>query len=133
MVTTGRTVRLPHGCLGVTRWPGRLDCVGCSRRGVARVLSEFLSDLDRPRYGYDLIEATGYPSGKIYPILGRLTDAGWLIRQREDIDPAAAGRPARFTYRLSQEAAVAARRELGMIAVQLSPQPVMRSRRVQAR
>jgi PadR family transcriptional regulator, regulatory protein PadR len=88
---------------------------------VARVLREFLSDEYRPRYGYDLMQATGYPSGKLYPILDRLVKAGWLIRERENVDPSQAGRPARYLYRLSQEAAVASRRELAAIADQLAP------------
>lgn len=58
---------------------------------VARVLREFLADASRPRYGYDLMQATGYPSGKLYPILARLQRAGWLGRAPEAVDPAQAG------------------------------------------
>jgi PadR family transcriptional regulator PadR len=88
---------------------------------VARVLREFLCDVDSPRYGYDLMGATGYPSGKLYPILGRLVDAGWLVREREDVDPAQAGRPARYLYRLSERGAAASRVELAAISEQFAP------------
>lgn len=88
---------------------------------VLRVLREFLSDVDRPRYGYDLMRATGFPSGKLYPILARLADAGWLIREREDIDSVREGRPARFMYRLSEQGALSARHQLTAIWEELGP------------
>jgi PadR family transcriptional regulator, regulatory protein PadR len=91
---------------------------------VARVLREFLADVHRPRYGYDLMQVTGYPSGKLYPILARLAEAGWLIREREDIDHVGAGRPARYLYRLSERGALAARRELTAISEQLAVPPL---------
>jgi len=79
---------------------------------VVYVLQAFLADINRPRYGYDLMRETGFPSGKLYPILARLQRAGWLIRESEDIDPAEAGRPARRLYRLSPAGLAAARREV---------------------
>jgi DNA-binding PadR family transcriptional regulator len=88
---------------------------------VARVLREFLSEPSADRYGYDLMQATSFPSGKLYPILTRLVRIGWLIREREDIDPAEAGRPARFFYRLSDDGAEAARHELAVLSQQLAP------------
>ena len=50
---------------------------------VARVLREFLADVGEPRYGYELMQSTEFPSGKLYPILARLQHAGWLCRERE--------------------------------------------------
>jgi PadR family transcriptional regulator, regulatory protein PadR len=94
---------------------------------VARVLREFLADPSRARYGYDLMQATGYASGKLYPILARLVDAGWLAREREDIDPARAGRPARFFYRLTDQGAQGAECELAALSEQLAPLPPARS------
>jgi DNA-binding PadR family transcriptional regulator len=88
---------------------------------VARVLREFLCSSQSARYGYDLMQATGYPSGKLYPILGKLVAAGWLTREREDIDPAHARRPARFLYRLTEHGALASQRELASISEQLAP------------
>jgi PadR family transcriptional regulator PadR len=88
---------------------------------VAKVLRTSLDDIARPRYGYELMRLTGFPSGKLYPILARLQRAGWLVREQEEIDPAAAGRPARRLYRLSPDGVQAARRELAALAQQLRP------------
>jgi PadR family transcriptional regulator PadR len=85
---------------------------------VARVLRAFLDDVTESRYGYDLMRETGFPSGKLYPILARLQQAGWLVREREDIDPAAERRPARTLYRLSSTGVVAARQELAILAAE---------------
>jgi PadR family transcriptional regulator PadR len=87
---------------------------------VARVLREFLVDATRPRYGYDLMQATGYPSGKLYPILARLQHAGWLVKSAEDVDPSLEGRPARVMYVLSEDGIEAARQELAALQIQLS-------------
>jgi PadR family transcriptional regulator PadR len=88
---------------------------------VAAVLRIFLDDITRPRYGYELMRATGYPSGKLYPVLARLERAGWLTKELEDIDPATEGRPARRLYRISAEAVQAARSELATLSAQLQP------------
>jgi PadR family transcriptional regulator, regulatory protein PadR len=99
---------------------------------VARVLSELLESASRPRYGYDLMKATGYPSGKLYPILARLVAAGWLTREREDIDPVQAGRPPRYLYRLTQHGAQASQRELTSISDQIAaPSPSRTRPRIQ--
>jgi PadR family transcriptional regulator, regulatory protein PadR len=90
---------------------------------VLHVLRQFVEDQARPRYGYDLMHATGYQSGKLYPILGRLHRAGWLARTPENIDAAEAGRPARYTYVLTAEGAVRARQELALNSARLSPPP----------
>jgi PadR family transcriptional regulator len=83
---------------------------------VAIVLRVFLDDVSQPRYGYELMQLTGFPSGKLYPILARLERAGWLIKEREDIDPAAALRPARRLYRLSADGVQTARHELATLS-----------------
>lgn len=95
---------------------------------VARVLQQFVAAPDEPRYGYELIEATGFASGKLYPILQRLTSAGWLVKEREDIDPAAAGRPARTYYRITPTGLSDARIELARLSTQVAPSPVRRAR-----
>jgi len=89
---------------------------------VARVLREFLADPLRPRHGYDLMRATGFPSGKLYPVLAKLTHAGWLIREEEDIDPFAEGRPARRLYRLADPAVT--RYALNEVSQQIAPPPM---------
>jgi len=81
-------------------------------RAVAALLRIFLGNESEARYGYDLMKETGFASGKLYPILARLEAAGWLVKEREQIDPVEAGRPVRRLYRLSPEGALAARRAL---------------------
>ena len=76
---------------------------------VAKVLAAFLTDPAVDRYGLDLMRATGHPSGTLYPILLRLQRAGWVVARWEEIDPVAAGRPARRYYRLTPDGAVVAR------------------------
>jgi PadR family transcriptional regulator, regulatory protein PadR len=50
-------------------------------------------------YGYDVMKSTGLGSGTLYPILGRLTDEGWL--RTEVVDSEIAGRPPRRLYFLT--------------------------------
>lgn len=101
---------------------------------VATVLNEFLKgDVTRPRYGYELTQATGYQSGKLYPILARLTRAGWLTKELENIDPAEVKRPPRRLYRLTAEARVAAQEQLAELARQMEPPPSRCAGRLQLR
>lgn len=79
---------------------------------VAGVLEAFLADPAAERYGLDIMQATGYPSGTVYPILVRLQRAGWLAAHWEEIDPVLAGRPARRWYRLSPDGISTARTAL---------------------
>jgi PadR family transcriptional regulator, regulatory protein PadR len=90
---------------------------------VLRVLRHFVDDPGRPRYGYDLMQATGYASGRVYPILARLETAGWLVRERESVYPAEAGRPVRATYVLTEEGAEQARQVLSEQSTLLAPPP----------
>jgi len=56
------------------------------------------------RYGFDIIDATGLPSGTVYPALRRLEAAGCLESEWEDEGAAEAeGRPPRCYYRLTPE------------------------------
>ena len=56
------------------------------------------------RYGFDVMEACGLPSGTVYPALRRLEKAGLLKSRWEDTAEAhAAGRPRRRTYALTSE------------------------------
>jgi DNA-binding PadR family transcriptional regulator len=88
---------------------------------VAQLLREFLTDPAEPRHGYELMQKTGFPSGKLYPLLARLHRAGVLIREWEQVDPREAGRPARCTYRLSPDAAETVRHDLTELSDQLRP------------
>jgi PadR family transcriptional regulator, regulatory protein PadR len=99
---------------------------------VARVLREFVADVSEPRYGYELMQLTGFPSGKLYPILARLQRAGWVSREREHVDTAKMGRPARYLYRLTPRGAEAAWSELTVLTRQIAPAPaVLRMRPLQ--
>lgn len=72
---------------------------------VAAVLREFLTDVDQPHYGYELMASTGFESGKMYPILRRLTEAGWLERlPPEEGVSSVSGGPPRIGYRLNPDA-----------------------------
>jgi DNA-binding PadR family transcriptional regulator len=88
---------------------------------VAAVLQIFLDDVEQPRYGYELMRATGFASGKLYPILARLEGHGWLDAQFEQINATQAGRPPRRWYRLTEDGTIAARFELAVLRRQLTP------------
>ncbi|MBQ1045051.1 PadR family transcriptional regulator [Micromonospora sp. C72] len=76
---------------------------------VVKVHSALLAEPEAPRYGLDLMRLTGLPSGTLYPVLHRLQAAGWLAADWEDVDPVAAGRPARRYYHLTGEGVRSAR------------------------
>lgn len=86
---------------------------------VARVLRPFLDDPKEPRYGLELMKATGLASGSLYPILARLERAGWVRSRRERVNAVDAARPARRYYELTAEGEAAARHELATLAAQL--------------
>lgn len=60
------------------------------------------------RYGFDIMEACGLPSGTVYPALRRMEKAGWLRSSWENAELAHAdGRPRRRTYELTGDGAKA--------------------------
>lgn len=74
------------------------------------VLRALLDEPSKERYGLELCDLVGLPSGTIYPILARLEQVGWVDSAWED--PAvheAARRPRRRFYRLSPDGAERAR------------------------
>lgn len=87
----------------------------------AKLLRAFLEDPAQPRYGYDLMKATGLKSGSLYPALLELERTGWLTAAKEDIDPAVAGRPARRSYTITADAAVVARTRLAALSEAFRP------------
>lgn len=87
-----------------------------------RVLKVMLDHPAEPLYGLDLMDRAGVKSGTLYPLLARLAEAGWLIGEREDVDPHIAGRPARTYYRLTGLGGREAREALAA----LSPTPRLR-------
>lgn len=72
--------------------------------------------LEKPtqeRYGLELCELTGLPSGTIYPIVTRLEQAGWLESFWELPEKhVAEGRPRRRYYKLTKDGAEHARHAL---------------------
>jgi PadR family transcriptional regulator, regulatory protein PadR len=87
---------------------------------VLKVAAALLEDAGADRYGLQLMQDTGLPSGTLYPILVRLERAGWVRSHWEDADPVAEGRPNRRYYRLTAEGAVEARREVASMQQQMS-------------
>jgi DNA-binding PadR family transcriptional regulator len=77
-----------------------------------RVLAALLADPARELYGLEIGEAAGLPSGTVHPILARLEGAGWLESRWEEIEPSAAGRPARRYYRFTPDGAQLAKMAL---------------------
>lgn len=75
---------------------------------------------DGARYGFDIMERTGLPSGTVYPTLGRLEKRGYVGGQWEnDAIARAEGRPRRRYYRLTGAGAEALReaiRRFGALA-----------------
>ncbi len=69
------------------------------------VLQALLADPTAELYGLEIGDAAGLASGTVHPILARFEGLGWLESRWEDVDPAAAGRPARRYYRLTASGA----------------------------
>ena len=74
-----------------------------------RVLRVLLEDPQAERYGLEIGDAAGLPSGTVHPILARLEGAGWLESRWEAVDPTVEGRPARRYYRVTREGVQQAR------------------------
>jgi len=71
------------------------------------------------RYGFDIMDSTGLPSGTVYPILRRLEDHG-LVRSRWETEKDAYrdGRPRRRNYQLSAEGKTALAAAIERFALQ---------------
>jgi len=95
---------------------------------MAVVLRLFLNEPGKPRYGYDVMCATGIGSGKLYLILARLSKMEWLIRDREPSQPAHEGTSERCLYRINPSCAAAIRQRLAEPARQVQQRPVPATR-----
>lgn len=74
------------------------------------VLRALLDEPSKERYGLELCDLVGLPSGTIYPILARLEQVGWVHSTWEDpVAHEAARRPRRRFYRLTSDGAEHAR------------------------
>jgi PadR family transcriptional regulator, regulatory protein PadR len=81
---------------------------------LERVLRAFLDDAAEPRYGYDLMKATGLPSGTLYPMLARL-EAQRLVASAWETPRQDGERPRRY-YQLTGEGIRVARLELAQLS-----------------
>lgn len=93
------------------------------------VLHALLQTPTEELYGLQIGEMAGLATGTVHPILARLERLGWLESHWEDVDPSAAGRPARRYYRLTgvgadhaQDALARAHRPSRLRTLRLKPQ-----------
>jgi PadR family transcriptional regulator PadR len=81
-----------------------------------RVLRAALQEPAREWYGLQMCDATGLPSGTVYPIISRLERHGWIESRWEDpAEHIAEGRPRRRYYRLTGDGAERARTALARV------------------
>lgn len=74
------------------------------------VLRQALVEPDREWYGLEMVQATGLPSGTVYPIIARLEQCEWITSRWEDPkEHEAEGRPRRRYYQLTTDGAEDAR------------------------
>jgi PadR family transcriptional regulator, regulatory protein PadR len=90
------------------------------------VLRALLEEPSREKYGLQICEAAGLPSGTIHPILARLEKLGWAESRWEDSDPREEGRPRRRYYRLTRDGAESARIALAAATTSVSALPLLR-------
>lgn len=64
---------------------------------------------------------SGTTSGSLYPALAKLERAGWIVGEREPIDPREEGRPARRYYMLTAEGATTGAAALAEFSQQFRP------------
>lgn len=86
----------------------------------ARIVRIFLEDPAHPRYQLELMRYARMGSGTLWPILAKLTAAGWLAKSREDIDPVIEGRPRRTLYSLTEEAIPVAQAKIAAIGAEFA-------------
>ncbi|GIH10962.1 transcriptional regulator [Rhizocola hellebori] len=91
---------------------------------MAQVLAVLLDDPLVERYGLELMRATGQSSGRVYPLLARLQESGWVRASWETIDSSAEGRPRRRCYRLTPEGVTVVQTELAALRVKRRPPAV---------
>jgi len=74
------------------------------------IVRALLAEPTQERYGLELGELTGLPSGTVYPILARLERVNWVESTWEAPEVhEAAGRPRRRFYRLTPDGVEQAR------------------------
>jgi PadR family transcriptional regulator PadR len=88
---------------------------------ILKVLTVLFEDPTAEHYGLEVGQAAGLRGGSLYPVFGRLEDAGIVVSRWEDVDPAEAGRPRRRLYRLTPTGVVYARQALAEARQNLTP------------
>ena len=79
---------------------------------TGEVLKFMLETTEARHYGMEITQATGIRAGTLYPMLVRLEQVGWVESEWEEIDPVAAGRPARRYYHLTAQGRIEASERL---------------------
>lgn len=75
---------------------------------TTQIFQAFLDAPSDETYGFELAEATGLPSGRVYPILRRLEDDGYVKGRWAEIESGGPRRRRRY-YQLTAEGRRAAR------------------------
>jgi PadR family transcriptional regulator, regulatory protein PadR len=91
------------------------------------VLRQALTEPGREWYGLEMVQATGLPTGTVYPIITRLEQAGWITSRWETpAEQAEEGqaRPRRRYYRLTEDGAEIARVALAAAHANRATAPV---------
>ena len=88
---------------------------------LLRILRVLLEDPTGERYGLEVGQAAGLRGGSLYPVFGRLEDAGMLVSRWEETDPSEAGRPRRRLYRLTTGGVAYARQAIAEAQQSLTP------------
>lgn len=70
-------------------------------RQALRVLRAIADSPRKGFYGLELAVRVELKTGTVYPLLRRFEAIGWLASEWEQVDPSAAGRPARRVYHLT--------------------------------
>jgi PadR family transcriptional regulator len=91
------------------------------------VLRQALVEPGREWYGLEMVQATGLPTGTVYPIITRLEQAGWITSRWETPAQQAEegqARPRRRYYQLTEDGAEAARLALAAAHAHRATAPV---------
>lgn len=89
----------------------RVRSLGYATVGILKTIR------DGARYGFEIMEKTGLPSGTVYPTLGRLMRRGYVGAHWEDrYDAYRDGRPRRRYYRMTPRGDVALEEALARFA-----------------
>lgn len=96
------TLTMKGGAPNVQNKPDNTDKVQ-ERVTVAflRILAFFIGNEKKMYCGSDVMKQLNLPSGTVYPLLLRMTKAGWLDRELENVNPKEIGRPAKRFYQIS--------------------------------